>query len=320
MDSDTIPVLRPDEQVRWHLHGLNTGTVFAMTHWGVSHVPRCVSYGIGHVATWLAFHTMKQSTAALIDNLRIVQPALSEPELAALALRTYRSYARETIDFIRALSMTRSQLASMLSPVNTFDREPDGKGLLLVTGHIGNIELGAVMLSQVHRYPLSVIVLSEENRRVNQRRLKMRASLGIDSIEVRQEVETPLRIRRLLAENRAVAIISDRPLGRDRVDVQFFGRRTAFLRTPALLGYLTGAPLVPSFILRQSDGRYAGLGLDPIHVARTGDRDANVQAAMQSFATALEKIVREYHHLWYHFYPYWADSQSPAEAAARTAG
>jgi KDO2-lipid IV(A) lauroyltransferase len=309
-----MSVARQSEQVRWHLHGLNTGTIFGLTHWGVAHIPRRASYAIGHVGTWLAFHGMKQATSALIDNLRVVLPALDERELRALALRTYRSYARETIDFIRSLSMDRRELAAMLSPLKTRDRVwRGGKGLLLLTGHIGNIELGAVILRAIYQFPLAVVVLPDADPRVNERRQRMRASLGIESLEVRRGMDTALRIRRLLAEDRAVALISDRPLGRDRVEVEFFGRRAGFLRTPALIGYLTGAPLVPSFILRQPDGRYAGLGLDPICVARTGDRDAAVRAAMQEFASALEQIVREYPHLWYQFYPYWGEGNEQSE-------
>jgi KDO2-lipid IV(A) lauroyltransferase len=267
---------------------------------------------------------MKEATAALVENLRVVMPHLGEREVRALALRTYRNYARETIDFIRSLSISRQELSTWLSPLNTFEGvdRSGGKGLLLVTGHIGNIELGAVILRAIFDYPLAVVLLPEPDPRVNQRRLRMRASVGIETIEVRQEMETALRIRRMLSENRAVAMIADRPMDRDRVEVQFFDRPTGFLRAPALMGYLTGAPLVPSFILRQPDGRYAGLALDPIHVPRTGDRDVNVQAAMQAFASALENIVRQYPHLWYHFYPYWgttaADGRDgrPAESNA----
>lgn len=301
-----MQVARPAERVRWELHGLNTDTIFGLTCWGVTHMPRRLSDGIGRVGTWLAFHMMKEATAALVSNLRVVAPDLAERELRRLALRTYRSYARETIDFIRSISTDRHDLTSWLSPSSTFGPvRPDGHGLLLVTGHLGNIELGAVILREVYDLPLAVVVLSDPDPKVAARRRAMRASLGIESIEVRKEMETALHIRRLLSENRAVAIIADRPLGRDRVDVEFFGRRTGFLRTPALMGYLTGAPLVSSFILRQPDGRYAGFASDPIYVAREGDRDANVRAAMQTFASTLEQAVRRYPHLWYHFYPYW---------------
>jgi lauroyl/myristoyl acyltransferase len=54
----------------------------------------------------------------------------------------------------------------------------------------------------------------------------MRDSLGIDTLEIGQMLETALQIRRLLADNRIVAMLLDRSLGRDRVEVTFFGRKT----------------------------------------------------------------------------------------------
>ena len=72
-----MPVARQPHQVRWQLHGLSTGTIFGLTHWGVSHIPKAMSYGIGHVGTWLAFHLMTDATAALVGNLRVTQAALA---------------------------------------------------------------------------------------------------------------------------------------------------------------------------------------------------------------------------------------------------
>jgi lauroyl/myristoyl acyltransferase len=305
-----MAVIRKAEQVRWHLHGLNTGTILRLTRWGVLHLPQRVCAGLGHAGTWLAFHLAKQTTAALMDNLRVVVPELGERDLRALALRTYRSYAREAIDFFRSLSMSRQELLSLLSPVSTFALpRPDGNGLLLLTGHIGNFELAAVILRVLFDYPLTAVVLPERDPTVNELRRQIRTSFGLECLEVGEAFDTALRIRRLLAEDRVVVLLSDRPLGRDRIEVEFFGRPTGFLRSPALMGYLTGAPLVPVFILRQPDGRYAGVALDPIRVARTGDRDRNVQAAVQAFASVLEEQVRTSPFRWYQFYPYWDEAE-----------
>jgi lauroyl/myristoyl acyltransferase len=308
------------ERERWHLHGLNTGTVFSLARWGVGHFPRWLSYAIGYSGSWLAFHGSRKATAALVENLRVVAPKLKERELRALALRAYRSYAIETIDFIRSLSMNRRQLEAFLSPLSTLRQwQAGGSGMLVVTGHVGNLELGGLILRVLFGYPLTVVVLPDDDPTVDTLRREMRTSFGLETLEVRQTVETALRIRRLLSEDGAVAVISDRALDRDRVDVEFFGRPTSFLRTPALMGYLTGAPLVPSFILRQPDGRYAGIAGDPIVVPRTGDRDTNVQAAMQAFAAVLEKQVRQYPHLWYQFYPYWGEPAGPFAAGGAAA-
>jgi lauroyl/myristoyl acyltransferase len=307
-----MAVRRKAEQVRWHLHGLNTGTILGLTRWGVRHLPRRLTQALGHVGTWLAFHLAKQATAALMDNFRVVVPEAGERDLRALALRTYRSYAREAIDFFGSLSMSRPELSSLLSPQGAFAHpRSDGNGLLLVTGHIGNFELAAVILRVLFDYPLTAVVLPERDPTVNELRRQIRTSFGLECLEVGEAFDTALRIRRLLAEDRVVVFLSDRPLGRDRIEVEFFGRPTGFLRSPALMGYLTGAPLVPVFILRQADGRYGGVALDPIRVARAGDRDRNVQAAMQAFASVLEVQVRAHPYRWYQFYPYWGEAERP---------
>jgi lauroyl/myristoyl acyltransferase len=301
-----MEVIRKREQVRWHLHGWNTARVLSLARWGITHFPRRLSDGIGHVGAWLAFHAMKDATAALMDNQRVVAPELDERALRALALRTYRSYASEQADLLRSLAMNPRAVRSFLSPLTRFDPvRVGGGGTLVVTGHLGNVELGGVLLRVLFDDPLTAVVLPEPDPGVNDLRREIRASFGIETLEVGEAVDTALRIRRLLAENRVVALVADRALGRDRVDVEFFGRRTGFLRSPALMGYATGAPLVPAFVLRQPDGGYAGFASDPIYVARTGDRDAAMQAAMQAFARALEQHVRAYPHLWYQFYPYW---------------
>ena len=90
--------------VRWHAGSFNNGLIFGATYYLVTRLPRSISYAIGHAATWLAYQLMRDGTRAIVDNLRVVRPEATEQELKRLALLTYRSYARDTIDFIRSLS------------------------------------------------------------------------------------------------------------------------------------------------------------------------------------------------------------------------
>jgi KDO2-lipid IV(A) lauroyltransferase len=149
---------------------------------------------------------------------------------------------------------------------------------------------------------------------VGEIRRRMRDSLGIETIEIGQMTETALQIRRLLAANGIVAMLLDRHLGRDRIDVTFFGRPSGFLRTPAMIGYLSGAPLLPAFMIRQADDRFVGLLGDPIVVDSTKPTEDAVQAATQAFAAQLEDRIRANPQLWYQFYPYWRS----ADGAQRT--
>jgi KDO2-lipid IV(A) lauroyltransferase len=295
---------------RWTFHRLNNGLIFGWTVRGVRALPRAVSYAIGHVGTWLAWRVMRETNKAVAANLAAVLPHRREDDLARAALETYRHYAYDTIDFLRALSASDDELLA------TFDLPDEnrrifedvlarGQGGLLVTGHYGNWEAGGILMSRVVRMPLTVVAMAESDEAVDRLRRDIREQMGISTLQVRQSLETALQIRRLLAENRFVALLIDRHLGRDRVPVTFFGRRTWFLQTPALLAYLTGAPLVTCFLERDRAGHFKTSAVGPIVVDRSVPRDQAIQRATQLVADAIEQRVRANPHSWYHFYRYW---------------
>ena len=307
-----MTVLRQSERVRWSRHILNNSLIFSATYHGVKHIPLGLSYAIGKLGTWLAYRLMHELTTAVRDNLRTAFPERQETEIRSLALLTLRSYAQDTIDLIRSFTASREKLAPSVAH---FDRRPfdsvlaKGKGLLLAGAHLGNWELGGVLLRKFYDYPVTVVVMAEPSPGVNRRRHAIRHSLGVDTLEVRKTMDTPLQILRLLSENRIVAILLDRHLGRDRIEVKMMGRRAFFLRTPAVMSYLSGAPLLPAVLVREDDGRFSSVIGEPIYVERAGDREPALQRASQTYATFLEKQVSRYPHLWYHFYPYWASQK-----------
>jgi KDO2-lipid IV(A) lauroyltransferase len=295
--------------VRWHPRGLNNRLIVGATYRGVSRLPPSVSYAIGHVGTWIAYHAMRSGTAALIDNFRAIFPDRPERELRALALATYRSYARDVIDFIRSLSMSVEETRRLVGTFETGALDEamrQGRGAIALSGHFGNWELGGVLLRRLTPYPLAVVVKREPSVGVHRLRQDIRASLAVETLEVRETLEMALRIRERLDANRVVAVLVDRHLGRDVVPVSFFGRPAQFLKTPALLSALTGAPLVPCLVYRESATKFAVECGPAIHVRSEGDRDQAVQEATQAVATVLESHIRRRPHCWYQFYPFWA--------------
>lgn len=301
---------------RWTLHGLNNGPIFAATYHGVRTLPRGVSYGIGHAGTWLAWRSMASSRAAVADNLSAVFPGESRVALEARALATFRSYARDTIDFLRALRCTAHQ-AQDLFEVRQQDRtlfdglRGRGRGVLLLTGHYGNWEVGSIFVRRAAGLPLTIVAMSEASPQVNRIRRAIRDALGADTIEVRQSFETALQIRRRLAGGHIVAMLVDRHYGRDRVPVTLFGRRAWFLRSPFLLAQASGAPMLPCFIERAAAGRFRlrlgrAIEIDSAEACGNG-----VARAAQDVADELAARIRVHPEYWYQFYRYW-DAQRDA--------
>jgi lauroyl/myristoyl acyltransferase len=310
------------EPRRWTLHGLNNGTIFKATIALVRRLPRRVSYVIGDGCTWLAARMMRTTRAALTDNLRAARPEASPRALDRLARRTLKVYARDTVDFLQALSLDDAASAAL------FDLPPEylqrftqvmaqQRGAILVTGHYGNWEIGSIIMSRVLRLPLSVVAMAEASAEVSQARREIRDRLGVDTIEVRQSLDTALQIRRRLADNRIVAMLMDRHLGRDRVQVTLLGRPAWFLRTPALMGYLTGAPLMPCFVERTDDQPAFNVFVgQPIVVSKERPRDEAIQRAAQEFADQLTVRVRNHPEYWYQFYRYWDAQRDSYEGMA----
>lgn len=304
---------------RWTLHGLNNGLIFGATYHGVRALPRPVSYGIGRVGTWLAWRTMRETRAAIAANLAAVFPSEDPAALERRALDTLRSYAHDTIDFLQALASEPGQRQSLFVLAEAHrplfaDLCSRGRGIILVTGHYGNWEIGSLLIREALDLPLTIVAMPEADPQVNRIRRQIRDRLGADTLEVRQSLDTALQIRRRLAGSHIVAMLIDRHYGRDRVPVTLFGRRALFLRTPLLMAHATGAPVLPCFIERVGPGRFDASPGTPIFIDTARPRDEAIRDAAQQVADALaDRIIRR-PELWYHFYRYW-DAQRDAYGA-----
>lgn len=287
---------------------MNNGAIFGITYHGVRRLPRAVSYGIGHYGSSLVARFAPRATEAIADNLRALFPDEGDARLRVRALETYRSYTRDAIDFLRALEDPAVEAAFEFSEqtrAHAVSMHGAGRGAILVTGHFGNWEAGGLLMARALQLPLTVVAMREPDDTVNRIRNEIRDRIGIETIEVRQSLDTPLKIRAALARNRFVAILVDRHVGRDRVPVTLFGRRAWFLRTPLLIAALTGAPVAVSTVERSGPGRFRAWMGEPMAIPPSMPRDEWIPLAAQRIAEQIAARIRARPECWYHFYRYW---------------
>jgi lauroyl/myristoyl acyltransferase len=128
---------------RWTLHGLNNAFIFGATCGLVGALPRRLTYAIGDVSTWLGWRLMGQTRGAIADNLRAIVPHEPPAARERRALDTLRSYARDVIDFLRAIGGSDEAQRQL------FDFKPEharlfetllanGRGIILVSGQSGS--------------------------------------------------------------------------------------------------------------------------------------------------------------------------------------
>jgi len=115
-----------------------------------------------------------------------------------------------------------------------------------------------------------------------------------------------IELLQALRRNEIVAIQGDRVYHpRHSVEVPFFSKPTAFPLGPFLLSQVSGAPVLPAFVIRESWLRYRILSGDPILPGSSGDTDAGQRAALAQAVRFLEAQVSVHYDQWMNFFDFW---------------
>jgi len=307
----------PRGRRKWVAHGLSNRVVYGGLHYGARWLPLPVLHGISLFGNSLAVTFMHETLAGIRENYRL---ALGVPDREArhLARRLFFEYGRAVIDVWRLRS------EAFAPRITSYDADAavlagvrkNGRGFLVVTGHVGNWEMGAVTL-RGHTLTPAVVGQPELDPDVEAMRLSLRTRLGVESIDIGSSMATAFRVRAAVEAGRAVALLVDRAYPEDQVVVSFFGRPTPFLRSPALLARFCRCEILPGFFLRSPDGSYFNVWGTPVAADRSLSTEEDARRIMSRVAADLEAVVRAHPTQWFNFYGFWGDGRLTAPSASR---
>lgn len=183
-----------------------------------------------------------------------------------------------------------------------------GKGVLLVTPHLGNWEFGGAFLTH-HGYKLLVLTQPEPNQKLTELRQVSRARRGVETLVVGQDAFAFVEIIKRLQAGATVALLVDRPPAPTAVNVSLFGHPFPASIAAAELARASGCAIIPVYIVRQANGHLAQI-LPEIEYSRgdIGNRDARIQLT-QKILTAFEPAIRQHLAQWFNFVPIWSDKK-----------
>jgi Kdo2-lipid IVA lauroyltransferase/acyltransferase len=175
-----------------------------------------------------------------------------------------------------------------------------GRGAILITGHLGNWELAGAALSH-HGYPLSVVASTQQNSSLQDYLMAIRRRHGLKVIPR----HAPRECFTCLRENGVLVLLIDLRDPQGDIVVPFFDRPTTCLSGPAVLAMKTGAPVLLGAVWRKPDGRFEGEVSPALPVVKSGDRDRDVLENTALFHSTLEKAIRRYPAQWIWDYRRW---------------
>jgi len=263
---------------------------FVRAIWGL--LPEAVAVRTGALAGWLAGSVLRIRRSEVDEHLSFVFPDESPSWRRKVARGSYMHFGREAAVLLRMGRWTADQVMDRVRFVD-FDMVHDAvegeKGVVLLTGHLGNWEVGGAGMAALG-LPLDVVGKGMANRRFEEDLFEIREKLGLRMIQMS---DAPKGVLRSLARGRVAALLGDQNAHRSGIFLPFFGKLAATSRGPALFALRAGAPIFVGFTVRDPGwtNRYT-LVAERLEFARTGELEADVEGLMLAFHAKLEEAIR----------------------------
>jgi Kdo2-lipid IVA lauroyltransferase/acyltransferase len=262
----------------------------------VQHLPTRLVYAgavIGGEITYLGWATKREIAK---HNLAVVLgKAQTDIEVARVARKSFRNFAKYLTEIMRFPKLHPADLERMVSiDPQSFGHlraaREHGKGLIFVSVHFGNFELGGARIAQ--EIPLTVVADELENQRLMDFLVANREHQNVNILPPAGSAKLVLAA---LRRNEMVGFMMD------------LGPRTAFPTIAAALARVSGAPIVVAAVKREHDNSFRGVALPPIFVERTKIAAQDLERATQAVVHLLEGLVRLDPDQWYIFRPMWPE-------------
>ena len=286
--------------------------------WLMGRLPVPVARGIVSVLLQTSFVLWPKKRRFVNDNFGHVlgRPAGSL-EVRRKALAAYRSYARYVVELMRLPRLSNEQAAALvdtstLLPLEAYWKD-SGKGLILTTAHIGNLEGVARGIAR-HGWPIAAIADDSSFPELFDYLRAQRKAWGVELIPWRNLRE----LYGWLKRNEILALIIDWGYRPEDVPVRLFGSWTTLPAGPAALAAKTGASIV-HIAIRRSDDRQRFLVTHSEPITVRSSEPAEIQRATQAVADALEATIAAAPEQWYSFKPLWPATEAEQAALAERA-
>lgn len=259
----------------------------------------------------IAWHLSRKLRETTTDHMRhALGVGAPKREVAARARDCVRSALWYWVDLvcIPALSAeaTFARLDSVVGIEALFEAYDEGRGVVLMSAHLGNPEVFATLLPRLG-LPTAVFVEPLADPRVHALIEARRERAG-----ARMLSPNSAGLRAAIAQVRCGGVLgglADRDVLETGTPYVFMGERARMPDGMMEIAVRTGAPVLVGWVTRTRPGRYAATVERLVLPALTGDRKQDIESAEAVYLRALERAIRRTPGQWFALAPVWRGLQ-----------
>jgi len=272
-------------------------------------LPEKSAYKLANKISDQIFNKNGKGVKRLRNNYKRVLTSISNDELEALTKEGMRSYLRYWFDTFRLNKWSKSRIIQTTFVVReNLLRDPIQKknGCIIALPHAGNWDHAAAYFCSTG-IPITAVVEKLKPEAIFKKFLAYRESIGIEAIS-HKEKTMPILMERL-NQGKLVALVADRDMSRNGIEVNFLGGVAKMPAGPAILAVKTGSPLVTAYI------RYIDKGIEitfdeTIKLPVTGSEEEQIRIVTQSMADNFAKRIKDSPVDWHMLQRIWVDEEN----------
>jgi KDO2-lipid IV(A) lauroyltransferase len=262
-------------------------------------LPRSWARALGAGLGAAGFAMLSRLRKVGLRNLELAFPGKSLEEREQILRGLFRNLGWLLAEFCQMPHYTQANTQSFLR-CDGLDRylaaQAKGKGVLIVTGHLGAWELSSYYHSLMG-YPMSMVIRRLDNARVDRLVNHYRCLHGN---KVLHKDDFARGLLGAMRQGETVGILMDTNMTPPQgVFVPFFSHQACTASGLARVALKTGAAVLPGFMLwEESEQKYVLHFGEEIELAATGDDERDSIENTARFTAVIESYIRKYPSQW----------------------
>jgi Kdo2-lipid IVA lauroyltransferase/acyltransferase len=280
-------------------------------------LPASVSYTIAEMVGNAAFYFWPRGRRNMVKSIAaVLYQGSDSPEARRDARYGMQNYYKFILDLFRYAQPPKDFFESNIDLIgveNIDNSLAEGKGVILVSLHMGNLDIGIRALAYAG-YKVNAIVDKIKPEQVNRFIQTRRANSGLKLIDASESI---LQFLSILKHNEIIALMIDGRCFERGILVKLGNKHIVVPSSLAAMCLRTEAKILPCGLVRSSNTRFHAIIGKPVQFKTTGQMVEDARELTQCTVRQLEEIARIFPDQWYIFHKLIKDGVTSPELAPR---
>ncbi|NLD05950.1 MAG: lysophospholipid acyltransferase family protein, partial [Synergistaceae bacterium] len=256
----------------------------------------------GFVGSLIPLFTRNKLKEATDRCARVL--VIPHKEASRIVKGAYRNFGKSTAEFIRipVMASKLDNIVTVYGQENLSEAYEAGKGVFVVTAHIGNWEYAGSWCAQ-HGYPMNGLGTDQRDGRITDLIIELRKAGGMKALGKASDLKAMIKA---LQAGEIIAVPVDQDAKKAGLVSPFLGYPASTPIGMAKLADKLGCAVVPAYCVRWLDTQKLELHFLPALKGRDGKPyGKDLQSSIDDCNAVISEWIRKYPDQWMWMYPRW---------------